>query len=104
MESRCIREIFYKAEEGPRVSAVSSFIGNPIGAAGGIQGVVSALALDTQTIPPHAGIDQPDIERPVRLMGMQPESIALEAVMQNSYCFMGKHSSLTFKHLGGGHE
>jgi 3-oxoacyl-[acyl-carrier-protein] synthase II len=102
MESRCIRDVFPDAQNGPWVGAVSSFIGNTIGASGGIQGVVSALALDRQMLPPHISINEPDAEQPLRLAGSSPSPVSLRAVMQNSYCFMGKHSSLIFKRVLGG--
>ena len=97
METRCIRDVFAETETGPRVSAVSSWIGNSIGAMGGIQAAVSALALKHQIFPPQDNLENPDTAYPVRLIGRQAETGALNVVVQNSYCFMGKHSSLVFK-------
>jgi 3-oxoacyl-[acyl-carrier-protein] synthase II len=99
METRCIRRVFAETDEGPRVSAVSSWIGNSIGAMGGIQAALSALALDHQVFPPQDNMENPDAAYPVRLLGRQAEKGTLNAVIQNSYCFMGKNSSLVFKRI-----
>ena len=94
MESRCIQESF--GEHRPRVSAITSFIGNPLGGLGAFQGAVSALALKHQTYPPHANADSPDTVYPIRLAARQAEPGPLRAVVQNSYCFMAKHSTLVY--------
>ncbi len=97
MEARCIGSVFPGLENGPRVSAVSSWIGNSIGALGGIQAVASALALEHQLFPPQDNVEEPDPAYPVRLMGRHAEEGPIEVIVQNSYCFMGKNSTLVFK-------
>jgi 3-oxoacyl-(acyl-carrier-protein) synthase len=90
-------DVFLEAAPLARISAVSSYIGNSMGALGGIQGVVSALALYHQMYPPHPTLSQTDPKIKKRLMGPTAESGSIHALIQNSYCFMGKHSSLVFK-------
>jgi 3-oxoacyl-[acyl-carrier-protein] synthase II len=97
MESRCMNEVFSGTFPAARISAVSSYIGNSMGALGGIQGVVSALALHHQLYPPHPVLGSADPSLKSRLVGPQAEAGNINVVLQNSYCFMGKHSSLIFK-------
>lgn len=97
MESRCVQEVFSSVNHRPRVSAVSSWIGNPIGALGGIQAVLSALALERQAFPPQENLEDPDPAYPLHWMGRRPEPGAINVVVQNSYCFMAKNSSLVFQ-------
>ncbi|OGR88946.1 MAG: hypothetical protein A2992_06900 [Elusimicrobia bacterium RIFCSPLOWO2_01_FULL_59_12] len=99
MEERCIRNVFPGGEKGPRVSAISSWIGNPIGALGGIQAVASALALERRVIPPHAQQDGSPEEGALPLMRLASGPSDVSAVVQNSFCFMGKNSSLIFKRV-----
>ncbi len=98
MESRCIQEVFSKGHR-PRVSAVSSWIGNSMGALGGIQGVVSALAIKHQILPPHARVKAADLPAGLQLAGSSAEQSSIRAVVQNSFCFMGKHSSVVYKRI-----
>lgn len=97
MESRCIRETFSEFEISPRVSAISSMTGNSLGAMGAFQAIASTLALDRQMFPSHANVSHPDSAYPIRLSGARAEPSVLNAVVQNSYCFMGKHSSIVYK-------
>jgi 3-oxoacyl-[acyl-carrier-protein] synthase II len=97
MESRCMNEVFNETMPKARISAVSSYIGNSLGALGGIQAVVSALALRHQLYPPHPALEVADPSLKSRLVGPLAEAGSLNVVVQNSYCFMGKHSSLVFK-------
>ena len=97
MESRCIRKTFGEDQAGPPVSAITPLVGNPLGALGALQGAACALALRHQVMPPHANVSAPDSQYPIRLSPPQGEPSALNAVLQNSYCFMGKHSSLVYQ-------
>jgi len=99
MESRCMQEVFGPIGHRPRISAISSWIGNPIGALGGIQAALSALALERQTFPPTDNLDDPDPAYPLHWMKRHPEPGPVNVVVQNSYCFMGKNSSLVFRRV-----
>ncbi len=99
METRCIGSVFAGAGEGPRVSAISSWIGNSIGAMGGIQAAASALALEHSVFPPQDNLEDPHPDHPVRLVGRAAEEGKVNVVVQNSYCFMGKNSSLVFRRI-----
>jgi 3-oxoacyl-[acyl-carrier-protein] synthase II len=97
MEMRCMRRVFPDIEQGPRVSAVSSLIGNPIGALGGLQAVAIALALKHQKLPAQGNLDNPYTENALRWTGSTAEAAPLDLVLQNSYCFMGKTCSLVYR-------
>jgi len=99
MESRCVSDVLMETAPHARLSAISSLIGNTLGASGGIQGVVSALALQRQIIPPHRASSTVNPSLQARLAGPQPQPDPLDVVVQNSYCFMGKHSTLVFKRV-----
>jgi len=42
-------------------------------------------------------VDDPDPASGVRLVGRQAEAGPVNVVVQNSYCFMGKNSSLVYR-------
>ncbi len=97
MESRCIQETFSEGNPIPPVSAITSLIGNPLGALGAFQAAVSALALQNQMFPPHANSFTPDTAYPIHLTGPKAKAGPIRVVVQNSYCFMGKHSTMVYK-------
>jgi 3-oxoacyl-[acyl-carrier-protein] synthase II len=99
MEVRCVREVFAASAVTPKMGAVSSLIGNTIGASGGIQAVISALALSEQVIPPQRAVQRAAEDGGVSLAAAVPEHGRLHSVIQNSFCFMGKHSSLIFQRV-----
>ena len=99
MEARCMAEVMSETAPHARLSAVSSFIGNTLGASGGIQGVVSALAIRHQIIPPHHGSENGNPMLYPRLAAPVGEPGTVNSIVQNSFCFMGKHSTLVFKRI-----
>jgi 3-oxoacyl-(acyl-carrier-protein) synthase len=97
MEMRCMRRVFPDVDRGPRVSAVSALIGNPIGALGGLQSVAAALALKHQQLPAQPNLETPHTENALRWNQAQSVATPLNVVLQNSFCFMGKNSSLVYR-------
>jgi 3-oxoacyl-[acyl-carrier-protein] synthase II len=97
MERRCVHNVFGDLPEFPPMSAISSWIGNPIGALGGIQAVASALAMDRQMIPPHKAVEVEASAHRIHLAPCGPQEIDVSVIVQNSFCFMGKNSSLVFQ-------
>ncbi len=99
MERRCIRQVFDETRHTPAVRAISAWTGNPIGALGGFQAAASAMALYAQALPMHPSCEQPEDDFAVPLTSTSGKPVSLEAVIQNSFCFMGKNSTLVFKRV-----
>jgi 3-oxoacyl-[acyl-carrier-protein] synthase II len=99
MERRCIHNVFGELEKFPPMSAISSWVGNSIGALGGMQAVASALAMDRQMIPPHKTVHVEESPHRIRLAESAPQKTDVSVIVQNSFCFMGKNSSLVFQNV-----
>jgi len=95
MESRCIRDVFGLAQ--PYASAISATIGNPVGALGALQAAASVLAIHQGQRPPHPVYIDAAAHSGIRWVSPAQSQADIQVVMQNSFCFMGKNSSLLFQ-------
>lgn len=78
------------------VSSTKACHGHGIGAAGGIEAVVTALAIHTGRIPPTANLDDPDPDTP--LDHVRTARVArVEWALSNSFGFGGHNATLVFR-------
>jgi 3-oxoacyl-(acyl-carrier-protein) synthase len=95
-EAQAIQDIF-----GPRaalipVTANKGAIGHLLGAAGGIEALVSILSLREGLIPPTAHFEAPDPEARVDLVTGAPRRAVLKNVLSNSAGFGGCNAAVLF--------
>jgi 3-oxoacyl-[acyl-carrier-protein] synthase II len=88
-EAMAIRDVFgdYKVP----VSSTKSMIGHLIGAAGSIEAIVCALAIEKQCIPPSKNYETPDPEIDLNVI-TEPTPANLNVVMNNSFGFGGHNA------------
>lgn len=96
MEARCIRDVFHPTAD-PLITAISSSTGNAMGGMGGWQAVASALMLDRQARPPVANLTQPANTYPLNLVQTPRQPRAVDHLVQNAFCFLGKSSTLVMR-------
>jgi 3-oxoacyl-[acyl-carrier-protein] synthase II len=96
-ETQAIKKVFGEHAYEMVVSSTKSMTGHTLGAAGGVEGVVTALALKEGKIPPTINYREPDpgcdlnyapnevVERPIRL------------ALTNSFGFGGHNVCLAIK-------
>jgi 3-oxoacyl-[acyl-carrier-protein] synthase II len=97
MELRCLSETFGQGQKLPYVTAVSSWTGNSLGALGAVQGAASLLMIENQAIPSVANVRSIPSSYPSNIVQTPLQSARAEVVLQNSYCFLGKSSTLIFE-------
>ncbi len=97
-EAVAIREVFgdYKVP----VSSTKSMIGHLIGAAGAVEAVTCALAIENQIIPPTINYDTPDPEMDINVIST-PTPAKLNVVMNNSFGFGGHNAVMVLKKFEG---
>ncbi len=97
-EALAIREIFgdYKVP----VSSTKSMIGHLIGAAGSIEAIACALAMENQMIPPTINYETPDPEIDLNII-TEPTPANLNVVMNNSFGFGGHNAVMVLKKYAG---
>lgn len=79
------------------VSSSKSYFGHTLGAAGGIEAVVSVLALMNQTAPPTLRLTAPATDCTLDYVPAAPRAMAMSAVLSNTFGFGGSNVSLLFR-------
>lgn len=77
------------------VSSSKGITGHTLGAAGITEAIVAIQALERETLPPSAGLREPDPSLGVDLL-MQPRSAGVRHAMSNNFGFGGSNCSLVF--------
>jgi 3-oxoacyl-[acyl-carrier-protein] synthase II len=78
------------------VSSTKSMTGHLLGAAGGVEAVVTALALHHQVAPPTANLFDQDPACDLDYVPNQARQMKLRAAMSNSFGFGGTNGTLVF--------
>jgi 3-oxoacyl-[acyl-carrier-protein] synthase II len=79
------------------VSSTKSMIGHLLGAAGGIEAVLSALALHHQIAPPTINLENPDPECDLDYVPNSARDMKIDVAISNSFGFGGTNGTLVFK-------
>lgn len=79
------------------VSSTKSMIGHLLGAAGGIEAVLSALALHHQIAPPTINLENPDPECDLDYVPNIARDMKIDVAISNSFGFGGTNGTLVFK-------
>ncbi len=79
------------------VSSTKSMIGHLLGAAGGIEAVLTALAIRDQVAPPTINLENPDPECDLDYVPNQAREMDINIALSNSFGFGGTNGTLVFK-------
>jgi 3-oxoacyl-[acyl-carrier-protein] synthase II len=96
-ETKAIKAVFGDHARKLAVSSTKSMTGHMLGAAGGAEGVVSALVLSRNVIPPTINQTTPDPDCDLDYVPNQAREARVDAVMSNSFGFGGTNAVLLFK-------
>ncbi|GEN08038.1 3-oxoacyl-[acyl-carrier-protein] synthase II [Myxococcus fulvus] len=96
-ETKAIKAVFGDHARKVAVSSTKSMTGHMLGAAGGYEGVVSALALSRNILPPTINQTTPDPECDLDYVPNKARELRVDAVMSNSFGFGGTNAVLLFK-------
>ena len=98
LESHAIKTVFKEhAKKGLVVSSTKSMIGHLLGGAGGVEGVISAMAIYDGVLPPTINLENPDPECDLDYVPGEARGAKVEASLSNSFGFGGTNASLIFK-------
>ena len=89
IESRLIDRVF---GHGPAVTSTKGVTGHLIGAAGAVEIIYAALALERQSVPPTANLYRLDPQVDVDIVTRRPRAAALEAAVSHSFGFGGQNA------------
>jgi 3-oxoacyl-[acyl-carrier-protein] synthase II len=79
------------------VSSTKSMLGHMLGAAGGIEAVLSVLSIESQIAPPTINLENPDPECDLDYVPNTAREMIINVAMSNSFGFGGTNGTLIFK-------
>ena len=101
IETLAIKRCFGEHARKLMVSSTKSMHGHLLGAAGGLEAGISALAIQRQTIPPTINLDHPDEGCDLDYVPHVKRSASIEYALSNSFGFGGTNAALLFKRYEG---
>ena len=93
-ETYAIKRIFGEHASRVSVSSTKSQLGHLLGASGGVELIISILALRDGIIPPTINLDNPDPKCDLDYTPNRPRERRCQAAMSNSFGFGGHNASL----------
>lgn len=96
-ETLAIKKVFGDHAYKLAVSSTKSMTGHALGAAGGLEAVISALALRDNILPPTINLDEADPDCDLDYIPNQARSAKVDYVLSNSFGFGGTNACLIFK-------
>ena len=101
-ETIAIKRVFGDAAKDVSISSTKSQLGHLLGASGGVEFVISVLALRDGVIPPTINYQTPDPDCDLDYTPNQPRQRAIKIAMSNSFGFGGHNASVVVGHLRNG--
>ena len=97
LETMAIKTVFGDHAYKIPVSSTKSMIGHLLGAAGGVEAVISILALEQGVLPPTINLENPDPECDLDYIPHTARKTPVDVVMSNSFGFGGTNACLVFR-------
>jgi 3-oxoacyl-[acyl-carrier-protein] synthase II len=97
LESIAIKAVFGDFAYNIPVSSTKSMTGHLLGAAGGVEAIISVLAMDRGVLPPTINLENPDPECDLDYIPNTARQKQVDVVMSNSFGFGGTNACLIFK-------
>jgi 3-oxoacyl-[acyl-carrier-protein] synthase II len=96
-ETLAIKRVFGDHARRVAVSSTKSMTGHLLGAAGGLEAGVSALAVHHQIVPPTINLDHPDEGCDLDYVPHTSRKMPIRYALSNSFGFGGTNAALVFK-------
>jgi 3-oxoacyl-[acyl-carrier-protein] synthase II len=99
-ETAAIKQVFGEHAYKLAVSSTKSMTGHLLGAGGGVEAAVCALALTEGVIPPTTNYESPDPECDLDYVPNHARHVELNTVLSNSFGFGGTNACIVLKKYG----
>ncbi|HYM01019.1 MAG TPA: beta-ketoacyl-ACP synthase II [Blastocatellia bacterium] len=96
-ETFAIKQVFGDSAYSIPVSSTKSMMGHLLGAAGGVEAGVLALAIKNRVVPPTANYDKPDPECDLDYVPNSARRLEIRYALSNSFGFGGTNAALLMK-------
>ena len=102
LESKAIENVFGERALNHTllVSSTKSMTGHLLGGAGGLEAVITILAMQHQIAPPTMNLENVDPECRLNYVANKAQSAKIDYALSNSFGFGGTNGSLVFKRWG----
>ncbi|WNS80060.1 beta-ketoacyl-ACP synthase II [Domibacillus sp. DTU_2020_1001157_1_SI_ALB_TIR_016] len=96
-ETAAIKTVFGDHAKQLAVSSTKSMTGHLLGAAGGVEAIFTALAIQENTLPPTINLQNPDPECDLDYVPNEARQSEVRAAMSNSLGFGGHNATIVLK-------
>jgi 3-oxoacyl-[acyl-carrier-protein] synthase II len=96
-ETMAIKQAFGDYAYKIPISSTKSMTGHGLGAAGGIEAVISVLAIHNNILPATTNYQTPDEECDLDYIPNEPRQASVDYVLSNNFGFGGTNACLIFK-------
>ena len=101
IETLAIKTCFGAHASSLAISSTKSMTGHLLGAAGGLEAGITALAVRHQIVPPTINLENPDPDCDLDYVPNAHRALPVEYALSNSFGFGGTNASLLFKRCDG---
>ena len=101
IETLAIKQCFGDHASRLAISSTKSMTGHLLGAAGGLEAGITALAVHHQVAPPTINLDNPDPDCDLDYVPHVKRELAIEYALSNSFGFGGTNASLLLRRYDG---
>jgi len=100
-ETSAIKQVFGDSAYKIAISSTKSMTGHLLGAAGGLEAVISILTIRNSLIPPTINLENPDPDCDLDYVPNEARAARVDVALSNSFGFGGHNASLVFKKFEG---
>jgi len=100
-ETKAIKLLFKEHSKKLAVSSTKGATGHMLGAAGAVELIICAKAIENNIAPPTINLDNPDPECDLDYVPNQPREMKINAVLNNSFGFGGHNACVALKRFTG---
>jgi 3-oxoacyl-[acyl-carrier-protein] synthase II len=97
LETMAIKRVFGDSAYSIPVSSTKSMMGHLLGAAGGVEAGIIAMALHNQVVPPTANYEKPDPDCDLDYVPNTARRIEIKYALSNSFGFGGTNAAVLMK-------
>jgi 3-oxoacyl-[acyl-carrier-protein] synthase II len=98
-ETLAIKKVFGDHARKVMISSTKSMTGHLLGAAGGIEAIISVKTIQTGEVPPTINLDTPDPDCDLDYVPNVKRSAPIKTVMSDNLGFGGQNAALVFRQL-----
>lgn len=100
-ETQAIKSVFGDHARKLVVSSTKGALGHMLGAAGGVETVICAKAIQTGMVPPTINLENQDPECDLDYAPHKPRQMSVDAILNNSFGFGGHNATVLARKFNG---